>query len=249
MGKADIHTHTIYSFDGTATVRAVLKQASDVGLDVIAITDHDEIRGSLEARELASQYGLEVIPGLEVSSNEGHVLGLFIEKPVPAGLSLIETLIRIGDLGGIAVAPHPFNFLPNSLSVKAIIDAIADLQATHVLKGLEVYNMGYSIFNTRAQHFARAILLAKTASSDSHVDWTVGVGETGFEGKTAADLRYALENSTTIPIPARGHFSLSPLIGWMEHMLMRKFGYASDSESLHDPISTRRVELNKKRRN
>src|SRR5688572_32742507 len=108
MGTADLHIHSIYSADATTTVRAILKQASDVGLNVIAVTDHDEIRGSLEAQQLAPKYGIEVIPGAEISTKDGHVLALFIKTLPPAGMSLTDTLLQIGGQGGIAIAPHPF---------------------------------------------------------------------------------------------------------------------------------------------
>ncbi|HNF94893.1 MAG TPA: PHP domain-containing protein, partial [Anaerolineales bacterium] len=68
MGLADLHLHTIYSYDGTATVPAVLRRARELGLNVIAITDHDEIAGALEAVKLASHYGVEVIPGSEITT-------------------------------------------------------------------------------------------------------------------------------------------------------------------------------------
>ena len=106
MGFADLHIHSAYSHDATVTFRAVLKQAADVGLDVIAVTDHDEIRGSLEARDLAPKYGIEAIPAAEVSTSQGHVLALFIETLPPAGLSLLDTLSHIGRQGGVAIAPH-----------------------------------------------------------------------------------------------------------------------------------------------
>jgi predicted metal-dependent phosphoesterase TrpH len=85
MGTADLHIHSTYSYDATTTVRAILKHASDVGLDVIAVTDHDDIRGSLEARELAPQYGIEAIPAVEISTKDGHLVALFVESlPPPA---------------------------------------------------------------------------------------------------------------------------------------------------------------------
>jgi len=68
MGLADLHIHTIYSYDGTAPVAAVLNRAKEVGLNVIAITDHDEIKGSLKAFDLAPQFGIEVIPGIEITT-------------------------------------------------------------------------------------------------------------------------------------------------------------------------------------
>ena len=108
MGKADLHIHTVYSWDGTCAVEAVLKQAAHVAhLDVIAITDHDEICGALEAEELAFRYGIEVIPGSEISTADGHLLALFIREKIPAGLSLVETVLRVHEKGGLCVVPHP----------------------------------------------------------------------------------------------------------------------------------------------
>lgn len=109
MGLADLHLHTIYSYDGTATVPAVLRRAREIGLNVIAITDHDEVAGALEAVRLASHYGVEVIPGSEVTTAEGDLLALNIHKKIQPGLSLIETLLRVKDQGGIALAAHPMS--------------------------------------------------------------------------------------------------------------------------------------------
>ena len=97
MGLADLHMHTIFSYDGTATVPAVLARAKEIGLDVIAITDHDEIRGSLEARELASQYNVEVVTGVEVGTREGHLLALYVDRPMPKGLPLIEAIQKAAE--------------------------------------------------------------------------------------------------------------------------------------------------------
>lgn len=243
MGKADLHVHSTYSRDGTTNVRAVLKQASTIGLDVVAIADHDDIRGSLVACEMAAEYQLEAIPAVEVSSNEGHILALFIRKPIPAGRPLNETLLRIGDQGGIAVAPHPVNPLPRSLSMEALVGAVAHEQARHVLKGIEVYTMGYQIFNRLAQKLSRWLPLAKTAGSDSHVYWTIGMGQTKFEGNTAAELRFALENMATTPVPAPTDFSFKPIMGWMGHVTLRRFGIIAQNVSPDDPIVVRRVML------
>lgn len=243
MGTADLHIHSTYSRDGTTTVRAVLKQAANVGLDVIAITDHDDIRGSLAACELAGQYGLEAIPAIEVSSSEGHILALFVHKPIPAGRPLIETLLRIGEQGGIAIAPHPLNPLPNSLPMDALVGAVAHERAKQVLKGIEVYNMGYQIFNRLAQKLARWLPLAKTAGSDSHVYWTIGMGQTSFEGSTAADVRLALESMSTAPVPAPAKFTLIPILAWMGHSVLRRFGILAQNLSPDSPITVQRVRL------
>jgi predicted metal-dependent phosphoesterase TrpH len=241
MGTADLHIHSAYSYDATATVRAVLKHAADVGLDVIAITDHDEIRGSLEAHELAPKYGVEVIPGVEVSTSEGHLLALFVETIPPRGMSLIDTLIHIGKLGGVAIAPHPFNNFAVSLSMEAVVGALTNPRAKGVLKGMETHNMSTQSFDTIAQKLSIYLPLAKIGSSDAHVYWAIGAGRTEFPGKTAQDLRNALEQMTTVPLPYQEEFSTTAILSWVRRIALRKLGYASDSKSATQPINTQRM--------
>jgi predicted metal-dependent phosphoesterase TrpH len=99
--------HSIYSYDGTASVTAILKRAQQIGLDVIAITDHDEINGSLKALELAPKYGVEVIPSIEVTTAEGDLLALNVTEKIERDRPLIETILKVAELGGFCVAPHP----------------------------------------------------------------------------------------------------------------------------------------------
>lgn len=238
MGTADLHIHSIYSPDATTTVRAILKQAADVGLDVIAVTDHDEFRGSLEAVELAPKFGLEAIPGAEVSTKDGHLVALFIKSLPPAGMSMIETLMHIGKQGGVAIAAHPFNNLPNSLSMEAVLGALANPRAKGTLKGIETHNMGTQNFDRIAQKLSVYLPLAKIASSDAHIYWAVGAGRTEFPGKTAQDLRIALEKNTTVPIPYEEEFSAKAILSWVHRITLRKFGFASDARSASTPINT-----------
>lgn len=254
MGTADLHIHSIYSPDATTTVRAILKQAADVGLDVIAVTDHDEIRGSLEAQQLAPQYGIEVIPGAEISTRDGHLVALFIKTLPPAGMSIIDTLVMIGGQGGIAIAPHPFNNLPGSLSMEAVLGALANPRAKGPLIGIETHNMGTQNFDKVARKLSVFLPFAKIASSDAHIYWAIGAGRTEFPGETAQDLRRALEDNTTVPIPYEGESSARAVLSWMRRITMRKFrGYASDATSASAPIDTgpltdsviRRIKKNK----
>ena len=257
MGFADLHTHSMYSPDATTTVRAVLKQASDVGLDVIAITDHDAINGALEARELASQFNVEVVTGVEVTTRDGHLLALYVEELPPAEMSLDDTLLWIGHHGGIAIAPHAFNQLPNSLSLESVIGVFNRPRAKGFLKGIEVYNMATRAFNETAEklsvyrplNFSKKkkklsvyLPLAKTASSDAHVYWAIGVGRTQFNGSSADDLRAALESASTIPIPFEGQMPAPPLLSWVRRIFLRRFGYASDSLSASSPVNTQRFD-------
>jgi predicted metal-dependent phosphoesterase TrpH len=241
MGTADLHIHSTYSSDATTTVRAILKQAADVELDVIAVTDHDEIRGALEACQLGYQYGIEVIPGVEVTTREGHLLALFLEEVPPTHQSLIDTLIFIGKAGGLAIAPHAFNGLPHSLNMESVVGALTDPRAKNILKGLETHNMGTQAFDTTAQKLSIYLPLAKIASSDAHVYWAIGAGRTEFDGKTIQDLRRAIENNTTRPIPYNEEFSAKAIFSWVRRMALRRFGYASDTRSATQPINTQKI--------
>ena len=127
--------------------------------------------------------------------------------------------------------------------MSALVGAVAHERAKHVLKGIEVYNMGYQIFNRLAQKLSRWLPLAKTAGSDSHVYWTIGMGQTRFEGNTAADLRRALENMATTPIPVPTKFTLAPILAWMGHVTLRRFGILAQNLSPDSPITVQRVKL------
>jgi len=201
MGLADLHLHTIYSYDGTASLAAVLNRAKQLGLDVIAITDHDEIRGALKAMELAPNYGVEVIPGIEITTADGDLLAFFITEKVDAGLSLIETVLRVRELGGVCVAPHPMagGMGMKSLSGRTILKALRNPLVAETLIGIETYNATAldRISNHYANILASRLHVAKTGSSDAHVIDTIGFGVTEFEGSTAADLLTALKNKTT----------------------------------------------------
>ena len=201
MGLADLHLHTIYSYDGTASLPAVLNRAKQLGLDVIAITDHDEIAGALKAMELAPHYGVEVIPGIEITTAEGDLLAFFIEEKVDAGLTLIETVLRVRELGGVCVAPHPMagGMGMKSLSARSILKALRNPQVAETLIGIEVYNA--TALDRISNHYARVLAspldIAHVGNSDAHTVGAIGLGSTEFEGNSAADLLTALKNKTT----------------------------------------------------
>jgi predicted metal-dependent phosphoesterase TrpH len=213
MGIADLHIHTTYSFDGTASVREVLESAASVGLDVIAVTDHDEVRGGLEASQLAGEYGLHAIPGAEISTTDGHLVALFIEEPVSSGLPLVDTLLRVGEKGGIGIAAHPDHPVPNSLPLQSILLALEHPQASELLQGVEICNMNpaHAFFNKRSERAAASLPLARIATSDAHLAEMVGAGVTHFDGASPDDLKRAIAHCTTRPervakVPALQYF-------------------------------------------
>lgn len=231
MGIADLHVHTTYSWDGTMTPAAALQAASAAGINVIAITDHDEIRGAHVAHDLAGRYGVEVIPGIEITTADGHLLALFVNELIPTGLSLYETLACIGEQGGLAIAAHPSAPLASSLSLAAIKKALDNPDARKVLHGIESYNGGlpYRHSNTRVKAFADTLRhpLALVGNSDAHYFWAIGLGVTHFPGLTAEHFREALYQRKTSAHGPRGALTFSPIAGWIWHYLLRKMGWVT----------------------
>jgi len=166
----ELHAHSALSYDGRDPVEALLKQAEAIGLDALAVTDHDEIDASLEAASLAPDYGLVGIPGMEVSSAAGHVLALGIDRKIPEGLSFDETLDRIDAAGGVSIVPHPFQSSRHGVAKHVTRDQLASADA------IEVYNSrlltGWA--NKQAERFARDRGLPMTAGSDAHISEMVG---------------------------------------------------------------------------
>ena len=104
----DPHVHSEGSYDGHEPVELILEHAAEIGLDAVVITDHDVIRESKRAAEIASEYGLIGIPGVEVSTAHGHLLAIGVERMPPRGESYADTVRWIRDRGGVAIVPHPF---------------------------------------------------------------------------------------------------------------------------------------------
>jgi predicted metal-dependent phosphoesterase TrpH len=197
MGLADLHVHSIYSYDGTASVPAVLNRARQIGLNVIAITDHDEIKGSLKALELAPLYGVEVIPGIEITTAEGDLLALNVTRVIPRGQPLIETILQVQAAGGFCIAPHPMaNGLGmKSLNAYSILRALRNPEVARTLIAIETYNA--TAIDRMSNHYARILAdrlnMTQIGSSDAHVVDTIGLGATEFNGRTTQDLIYALQ--------------------------------------------------------
>jgi predicted metal-dependent phosphoesterase TrpH len=168
--SVELHAHSALSYDGRDPIELLLEQAEAVGLDALAVTDHDEIDASLEAAAKAREYGLVGVPGMEVSSAAGHVLALGVEELIPAGLAYGETLERIREQGGIAVVPHPFQKSRHGVAANVSRGQLASADA------VEVYNSrlftGRS--NRQAERFADRHDLPMTAGSDAHIAEMVG---------------------------------------------------------------------------
>ena len=166
--KLDMHVHTSYSSDGIDTLEVIVKYAKKIGLKGIAVTDHNEIKGSKRATEFSNNDFL-VIPGIEVSSNNGHIIGYNITEDIQKNKSIEETVDAIHSLGGIAVIAHPFG-LRSGANKKQIINTKFD--------AIEAFNARSFIGNKEAEKFADILKLGKTGGSDCHRASDVGKGFT-----------------------------------------------------------------------
>jgi glycosyltransferase involved in cell wall biosynthesis len=165
----DLHMHTDHSGDCATPVEALLGEAKARGLGAIAITDHNEISGALEAREKAD--GIKIIVAEEVKTgDQGEVIGLFIEDKIPRGMTLQETIAEIKRQGGLVYVPHPFDRLHAVPDYPHLLDVLEDVDA------IEVFNprVAISSFNEEAVRFAEKYRIVCGAGSDAHV--TAGLG-------------------------------------------------------------------------
>ena len=160
----DLHMHTNHSHDCATPVDRLLEGAKAAGLGAIAVTDHNEISGALEARERAD--GIKVIVAEEVKTKEqGEVIGLFIEEKIPRGLSLEETIAEIRRQGGLVYVPHPFDRMHSVPDYEHMLAVVEEIDA------IEVFNprVAISAFNEEAARFAAKYRIVAGAGSDSHV--------------------------------------------------------------------------------
>jgi len=197
VGKADLHIHTNRG-DGTASVRQIMDYVRDeTDLDVIAITDHDDPRASWEARELAAGYRFAVVTGAEITTLQGHLLALFLERPVKMLRSVEWTIQAVHDQGGLCIAPHPLSWLTRSLGERAVRRVHENKHREIYFDAIEVVNPSLAGRVTAPQVKAlnsSALHLPETGSSDAHYLRGVGAAYTEFEGTQPEDLRRALEN-------------------------------------------------------
>ncbi len=201
--RADIHVHSKYS--GLARLgflrfpesvnepRDIVKQASLAGLNVVCVTDHNNVHGGLKAKEHEKDFpGVEVVVGEEISTRDGEILGLFLQEEVPPGLSAIETIERIRAQDGLVVSPHPFSKHVPALGLKVDILSI---------DGLEVFNAGHvdGYANNKAAQHASSGRWALMGGSDSHSLNTIGCAYTEFDGNGGEDFRRQILAKKTRP--------------------------------------------------
>jgi predicted metal-dependent phosphoesterase TrpH/glycosyltransferase involved in cell wall biosynthesis len=168
----DLHMHTEHSHDCAVPVEALLDYAEAQGLGAIAITDHNVFSGAVEAVDRARRRKLVVIPGEEVKTDSGEVIGLFLEHEIPRGMAMGETIAAIREQNGVVYLPHPFDRLHSIADAGTLHRHLAEIDV------FEVYNarLLFEGFNDEALRFARKYNLTMGAGSDAHVLQGVGTG-------------------------------------------------------------------------
>lgn len=160
--KIDLHSHTLCSKDCCNRYDRIIKAVQQAGLDGIAVTDHNEFRGALEMQQRAP---FLVIPGEEIKTNAGEIIGLFLNEWIPGGLDPMETVRRIQAQGGLAYVPHPFDEIRASRLQHWALDLVRP-----EIDILEVFNArnAWPAFNNRALAYARQHSILGGAGSDAH---------------------------------------------------------------------------------
>ena len=175
--RADLHVHTVYSPDSLITPKDLVYYAKKSGLNAVAVTDHNRVEGALK---IAKETNFLIIPGTEVSSLHGHIVGLNVREVIPKRLSAEETVERIHAAGGIAIACHPFALLKGSVGkhVSANFDAVEVINAS-------AFPFGRSV--RRAQALAEKFGLSRVAGTDAHFGPQIGTAYTVIDAEPNVD--------------------------------------------------------------
>lgn len=168
MIRADLHLHTVYSGDSNTSLEQVISRCREIGINCVAITDHNTIAGAVKMQRIAP---FQVIVGDEIQTSSGEIIGYFLSEEVPKGLPAEETARRIKAQGGLVCIPHPFDRLRNStIHRKTLEDILPYIDIIEVLNS-RIMLPRYSV---RAERFAQAHGLLASAGSDAHTPGEIG---------------------------------------------------------------------------
>lgn len=176
--KIDFHVHSYYSCDSVITPEELVFYAKKRGLDGVAITDHDRVDS---AQKIAKDIDLLVIPGIEISSLNGHVIGLNLREKIPRKLSADETIDRIHEAGGIAIACHPITFFKESLGkqINSKFDAIEVINSS-------AFPFNYAV--NRSRRIASRLQIPMIGGSDAHYGPEIGCAYTLLEAEPNVEI-------------------------------------------------------------
>lgn len=199
--RVDLHCHTAASFDGVADPAAMMALAAARGLTHVAVTDHDTIEGALRAVASAPA-GLQVLVGCEVNTPQGDLIFVFLDRPLPPGLSAVEAIKAAREQGALVGIPHPYD-----RSRRSLLRDPSNEELVANVDWVEVWNgrVGRSAVNEQAAALADRMGVPGIGVSDAHSLVEVGTVYTtmGGDPSTPAGLREALSGVLTITAPAQ----------------------------------------------
>ncbi len=174
--RVDLHCHTRYSFDSSMPPEVLVDRCVRRGIGALAVTEHNNIDGALAVRKIAP---FKVIIAEEIKTNQGEIIGLFLNEAVPRGLTPQETVARIKSQGGLAAVPHPFDrFRGGSRLKERALELVAgDIDI------MEAFNCRTTLLrdSERAEAFGRAHGHVLGVGSDAHTPYEIGGGYVEME--------------------------------------------------------------------
>jgi predicted metal-dependent phosphoesterase TrpH len=197
--KADLHVHTIYSRDSVITPKELVFYAKKRGLTAVAVTDHNQVKG---AQKIAKETDFLIIPGTEVSSLNGHIVGLDVQDEIPKGLTARETVDRIHQAGGVAIACHPFVLFKGSVGkhVTAKFDAVETINSSA---------FPFRSSTEKANQLADNLRLPKVGGTDAHYGPVIGCAYTLIDAEPTVDaLLNGIVNGRCRPLGGNIPFAL-----------------------------------------
>jgi predicted metal-dependent phosphoesterase TrpH len=200
--KADLHLHTSRG-DGMAGVIELLDYTeSSTDLDLIAITDHDQLEPGLEAQEAHARrggYHFDVVAGVEITTLQGHLLALGLQQPVASFRPLSATLDAVHKQGGLCLIPHPLSWLTRSVGRRSIERVLAQRSDGLWFDGIELSNQSPAgrQMDAKIRLLNRRYNLPVGGGSDAHYLQVMGTAWTAFEGDGWEGLRSSLKARTT----------------------------------------------------
>jgi predicted metal-dependent phosphoesterase TrpH len=200
MGSADLHIHTDAG-DGLDSAQRILDHVeAKTDLDVIAITEHDSLEVALRAREAwaRSNYRFDFVPGVEVTTLEGHLIALYLERPIPSLRRVEETIDAVHAQGGVCFVPHPMSWLTRSIG-PGTFTRLWDVEGGPRFDAIDLASGSPAarVSTGKARRLNDAhYKLPVVGASDAHYVAAIGAGRTRFEGTSAEDLRRAFSDGT-----------------------------------------------------
>ncbi len=217
--KFELHCHSMYSkgnkipWEAFMSPREVIKSARNKGISGIAITDHDSSDSWKHAKRAAKEYGVVFIPGIEISSSKGHVIGLGLNEHVEGGLSVEETVEKIHQQGGLAIAPHPFDIRGHGIQ-----DKMDKTDAVEVFSSMNMDRLSNKLASSKAEEFGKPVVVG----SDAHTEDMLGLSLNEINANDVDGVLKEIK-SCRVEISRTGYITLPMLLDWSKERFVRSY--------------------------